>query len=258
MHYEFYLDVYVLTNFFFDYLTLLTIRELRSKGGSMKRLAVGALFGVVCSTFLMLKSKGALWYFLIVHLMVNPLMVYISFRQKRWKEFLTDYAICYVLILLLGGIVSWVAQNSFLGQYLWMVAGAAALMMTVVMILYRSGREEEQIYDIRIQKGETVLEEKGFYDTGNLLMDPYLKVPVSLIGKNTLEKIEGVRELPFRYIPFVSLGKEHGIVKAVTLDVLYIQMKEREVVVKPAVFAVVEDEFLKSNEYQVILNGRLK
>lgn len=257
VHYEFYLDVYIITNFFFDYLTLLSIRELRNKQASIKRLFFAALFGVLCSTILMLKCKNAVWYPAVVHFLINPLMVYISFRQKRFREFLMDDIFCYILILLLGGMTQWVRKNTFIEEYFLALMAVISVMTTVVVLVCKGQKEEENIYDIKIQQGKTLISAKGFYDTGNRLMDPYLKLPVSLIGKDTLQRAEQESELAFRYIPFVSLGEEHGIVKAVTLDVLYIQKKKREVVVKPAVFAVVEDEFLKSKEYQVILNGRL-
>ena len=59
-------------------------------------------------------------------------------------------------------------------------------------------------------------------------MDPYSNLPVSLIEKNTLEMLTGEEPVLYRYIPFVSLGEEHGMVQAVILDSLYIK-KEKKV-----------------------------
>ncbi len=47
MHYEFYIDAYIVTNFFFDYLTLFLIREVRRKQTKTGRMAVMALLGVL-------------------------------------------------------------------------------------------------------------------------------------------------------------------------------------------------------------------
>lgn len=257
MHYEFYADVYVMTNFFFDYLALLAIRELRTKQVPIGRLLLAAMGGAVCGTLIMLGSKNAVWYPPVVHFCINPFMLYLCFRQKKGKDFLVDYLMCYILIFLLGGMVDWLEQNPVFRECFLLVLAVVCFMLTVVLVLYRSGKEEEKQYEIKIRKGEKEITLTAFYDTGNRLMDPYLKLPVSLIGEDTLQKLQAEEEWKYRYIPFVSLGKKHGLVKAVTLDAMYVRKKKKDIEVKPAVFAVVEDEFLKSDEYQVILNGRL-
>lgn len=64
MHYEFYIDVYIVTNFFFDYLTLFLIREVRRKQTKTGRMAVMALLGVlsVAASMLLLKMQGFIKY----------------------------------------------------------------------------------------------------------------------------------------------------------------------------------------------------
>lgn len=257
MYYEFYIDVYVFTNFFFDYLTLLLLREVRNKECRIKRMVLAAFSGVLCTTVLMLALKNGIAYRLLVHFLVNPLMFYGCFRQKNFREFILDYTAGYLLMMLTGGCVQWLCQVLGKTHLFGWVMAAAAVLLTGFLILYKGKSEEEKIYDIKICQGECELSTKGFFDTGNLLVDPYVKLPVSLIAKDTLTQIEGAEELPCRYIPFVSLGKEHGLIQAVTLDGLCIQRKKQELQIKPAVFAVVEEEFIKSSEYQVILNGRL-
>lgn len=257
MHYEFYVDVYVMTNFFFDYLALLAVRELRTKQTAIGRLLLAAMGGAVCATLILLLSNNAVWYPIVVHCCVNPLMLYLCFRQKKGKDFLIDYLMCYILIFLLGGMVNWLRQKEVFRESFLLVLAAVSVMLTVVLILYHIAKEEEKRYEIRIRDGENEVTVTAFYDTGNRLTDPYLKLPVSLIGEETLQKLKGETEWKYRYIPFVSLGKKHGLVKAVTLEAMYVHKKKKDVEVKPAVFAVVEDEFLKDDEYQVILNGRL-
>lgn len=257
MQYEFYIDVYVATNFFFDYLTLLLTREVRGRQCGIRRMMLTAFFGVIGSTVGMLILKNTWVYKALVHLFINPLMFYGCFREKSVREFLLDYGSGYLLMMLVGGCTEWICTALGAADHFgWVMAGAAVI-MTGFLCLFQRGKEEEKIYDIKICQGDCELSSKGFFDTGNLLVDPYVKLPVSLIARETLEQIEGVKELPYRYIPFVSLGKEHGLIQAVTLDHLRIQKKKKEITVKPAVFAVVEEDFLKSSEYRVILNGRL-
>lgn len=257
MYYEFYIDVYLLTNFLFDYLTLFLMREARNRQSGILRMAGYAFLGAVCSTVFMLALKNARIYRMAVHLLVNPLMIYLCFRQKSIREFLKDYAAGYLIMMLAGGCMQWICDAAGCRSLFGWGLAALALVVTLFLGFIKGKREEDQIYDIKICQGRRELSTKGFLDTGNLLMDPYVKLPVSLIARDTLEQLEDGEEFLYRYIPFVSLGEEHGMIQAVTLDSLIIRRKKEEVLIKPAVFAVVEDAFLKGGEYRVILNGRL-
>lgn len=257
MHYEFYIDAYIMTNFFFDYLTLFLIREVRRKQTGIGRMAVVAFGGVLSAAAGMLLLKNTGIYKVLVHLLINPLMFYFCFMQKSIREFLKDYASGYLIMMLLGGSVEWLCQ--LFGQrnlFGWVMGGIAGV-VTIFLLLFQNRKEEEKIYDIRVcHKGKEVAT-KGFFDTGNLLMDPYTNLPVSLIEKNTLVLLGGEQQFMYRYIPFVSLGEEHGMVQAVTIDSLFIKKEKKEIVIQPAVFAVVEEKFLKDSTYRIILNGRL-
>ena len=123
MHYEFYIDVYIVTNFFFDYLTLFLIREVRRKQTKTGRMAVMALLGVLSAAASMLLLKNAGIYKILVHLLINPLMFYFCFQQKSIREFLTDYAAGYLIMLLLGGSVEWLCRALRTKESLWMGYG---------------------------------------------------------------------------------------------------------------------------------------
>ena len=77
-------------------------------------MAVMALLGVLSAAASMLLLKNAGIYKILVHLLINPLMFYFCFQQKSIREFLTDYAAGYLIMLLLGGSVEWLCR--LLGQ----------------------------------------------------------------------------------------------------------------------------------------------
>ena len=87
MHYEFYIDAYIVTNFFFDYLTLFLIREVRRKQTKTGRMAVMALLGVLSAAASMLLLKNAGIYKILENLFINPLKFYFCFQQKSIREF---------------------------------------------------------------------------------------------------------------------------------------------------------------------------
>ena len=172
MHYEFYIDAYIVTNFFFDYLTLFLIREVRRKQTKTGRMAVMALLGVLSAAASMLLLKNAGIYKILVHLLINPLMFYFCFQQKSIREFLTDYAAGYLIMLLLGGSVEWLCR--LLGQrnlFGWVMGGIAGV-VTIFLLLFQDRKEEEKIYDIRVcHKGKEV-STKGFFRYGKFAYGP--------------------------------------------------------------------------------------
>ena len=66
-----------------------------------------ALLGVLSAAASMLLLKNAGIYKILVHLLINPLMFYFCFQQKSIREFLTDYAAGYLIMLLyFGGMIA--------------------------------------------------------------------------------------------------------------------------------------------------------
>ena len=118
----------------------------------------------------------------------------------------------------------------------------------------------------------------GFYDTGNLLMDPVKKQPVSiikqellgsLISKEQVKKLMDIKDKPeeLENTGFVSLqphflschtadGKK-GLLLAVILDELLIQTPGRVIHVGKPVLAITSEPSALGEEYEILLNSRL-
>ncbi len=117
-------------------------------------------------------------------------------------------------------------------------------------------REKETIYDLLLVTREGNLSVKGFYDTGNLLVDPLGGRPVHIIRKQILwEQIEK-EGLPVRLVPFHSLGQESGLLKAVTLEGMYILREGHPLYLKKPVFGMAEETLFQDGRCDVILNGK--
>ncbi len=109
--------------------------------------------------------KNAGIYKILVHLLINPLMFYFCFQQKSIREFLTDYAAGYLIMLLLGGSVEWLCR--LLGQrnlFGWVMGGIAGV-VTIFLLLFQDRKEEEKSmiseYAIKGKK----FPQKVFFDT---------------------------------------------------------------------------------------------
>ena len=98
---------------------------------------------------------------------------------------------------------------------------------------------------------------KAIIDTGNFLRDPISKTPVIVIEKNELIKIIpdyilnnlekiiigeninlGEYASKIRIIPFISLGKENGVLIGLKAEKLVISMEENSIIVKDIIIGI--------------------
>ena len=117
------------------------------------------------------------------------------------------------------------------------------------------------------------------FDTGNGLYDSVLQRPVSIIRKETLEKLcdadtmEKLREFQMgkaesgqdvsfqrlhpHFLVFSSLGCSSGLLVAVTLDAMYLENEEVQKVIRHPVVAFSGDDSSYFGDCQMILHPNL-
>jgi stage II sporulation protein GA (sporulation sigma-E factor processing peptidase) len=118
----------------------------------------------------------------------------------------------------------------------------------------------------------------GFYDTGNLLVDPFCGKPVSvmsaevldtLLCRETSEKLKYIMENPGElentelshlkphFLPVRTVSQKDEMMLAITLDELCIHTPREVVRVSGPVFALLYESSALGNAYKVLLNSRL-
>ncbi len=256
MKYELYADVWFLTNVTMDSLALWMAGKIMKQQIRAGRLLLGSFAGTAVSMLLFFVWDDYTWYQICVHFLVNPGMVFLCYRSRGKKEFLGQCAITYLAFLLLGGILEWGMQNAAGVQVVWYLSGAALLLAAAEKMLGHLKREKETVYDLLLVTGEGNISVKGFYDTGNLLMDPLVGRPVHIIKKEILKKQVQQGKLSVRLIPYHSLGQESGLLETVTLEGMYIIRERHPVYVKKPVFGMAEEKLFQNDRCDVILNGK--
>ena len=184
-------------------------------------------------------------------------MVWLAFKEQTKRRFLEDWGVAYLLVLLSGGIMQWIYNTLFHGKY-----RIAALLLTVLQGLFAASFWRYQsavgkrIYEIRLFARGNSVRMLAYYDTGNLLMDPYVKEPVSIIAEHAAKELLN-QGLPGRLIVYSSLGEDHGMINAYTLEKMLIYKGKQVVTVEPAIIGVANDQLFSHGEYQMILNSHL-
>lgn len=255
MKYELYADIWFVTNFTMDAIALWLSGKLTKQKIRCRRLLLAGLLGTTVSLVFFFWLHHYIFYLLLVHVLINPAMVYLCFQSRKSKEFLAQWAVTYFAVILLGGILQ-AGRNMFpAAGGCWLLAGSLLALILGEKAAAYLKRRKETVFRLLILTETGQFPAVGFFDTGNLLKDPMVNQPVHIIKGELLKERLIEEQLPVRLIPYHSLGTESGLLEAVTLKGMYIFCGETSRYLEKPVFGIAREQLFQSREYDVILNG---
>ena len=257
MKYELYIDVFFFVNCFMDFIALTLTKMFLHKKGKILSLLFTSMLASAASLGLFLALSSYSLYQLFIHFLVNPLMLLLCFRPKGKREFLMEWAVSYLVFLLLGGIMQWLYVEVLKGQgFLLCVSVAGGIFLILQCFLEHHAKVIEKIYPVKVFMEGKEIELKGYYDSGNLLTDPFLKEPVSIVSRKEIVSILP-KDSKIRLIPFSSLGAENGLLPVCTVEKMIVYQKKSKIEIKPAGLGIGREELFTNREYQLILNEKI-
>lgn len=255
--YGIYIDALFLTNFLMDMLVLYLIGIFLRQRMHMLRLFAAAVFGSAAGIVLFLAVPYHAAYLIIMHLVVNPLMIRIAFLSGGFTAFVKTWLLCYLFTFLSGGVMQWVNRTVFHGGHMGLsILITACIGVGSAVLWERRHAVAGQLYPVTLRFQGQGVELTAYYDTGNLMMDPYLRKPVSIVSR---ELVQGIlaKKPAIRIVPFSGVGQENGLLEAITVDALEIGEGSGKVCVESAVIGLTGESLFCGKEYQMILNSRL-
>ncbi len=257
MKYELYIDVFVMTNGLMDFLVLMFTDEILHRKARLGAMLFASVVSSFVGVILFLCMSDYLLYQMVIHFLVNPLMLFLAFREKRPKRLLEDWFICYLTMLLLGGAMQWLYIGLGRGQHFVLcLLFVLTTGLFVLCLAERYRRIEEKVYEVKICQEDRELELPAYYDSGNLLMDPYVKEPVQIIDEELLRPLMEEKQMHARLIPFHSLGEENGLIEVVTAEKMIICKRKELIEVCPVVLGLGRKELFPDAGYRMLLNER--
>ncbi len=258
--YIFFADLYFIQNFFVKAgVLLLTTKFLRlpmKKTGW--RIALIAAIGTIC------EIAGLYWipdynlFLGMMHLVEIPCMILglIYSKERTWSKELLWRGIVsgYFCTLVINGVVE-VLWNLIGYGWLYPLLVFAGTVISIVVVYYviRRLQMRKGIYPVEIVRPNVVWTVKGYYDSGNCLIDPYTGRGVHIISKRLAKRLQLEQESKV-CIPYHSLGNTNGLI-----DVYYVEnmriRKDSEWVERAKVpLGVAEDELFDRKNYEMIIN----
>lgn len=265
MYYKLYLDCLFVQQLLFNLYMLILIRKVLKCTATHFRMILGAVAGAaITCIFLVIPALPLAVRLYVSVLPANLCMLYLAFRCRKvmlFRAFMTASAGCFFA----GSMISWLLRRTAIRKLPG--GGGAVLLLCGAAVYYLLGFLAERLERknspicmvcIPVPEGGEEVRVKAFVDTGNSLIDPISKRPVNLISGHSAGVISAYMSAEsYRAIPFRSVGREHGILNAYEIPVIYLEesgvRKKREHVL----FAVSNTGIGEKNPCQIILHPGL-
>ncbi len=292
-----YLDIIFVENILMNYIILfatLIILKVKNKGQQIRLLAssvIGSSYAIIVYLNII-----PIYSNIITKIILSIVMIYVAFNPQNVKQLLKQLLIFYLTSFVFGGCAfaliyfikpERVKMNNgvFVGTYpikVTLIAGIIAFIITQIAFKINKIRLDSKntFINIKIYYEEKILEVKALLDSGNMLKDPISGMPVIIIEKEILHKIipeeilnyienivggEEQREKTevkkylskIRMVPFMSIGKENGMLLGIRIDKVKIETEEINIEKDNVIAGIYNQKLTKDNKYNALIGLNL-
>lgn len=285
MQYEIYIDRLLFLSFLFQFLLLFLTGKIAGQKVSVKRIAAGAFFSAAGFCILVIlpikellgmlihaernrvaqkaENLKVLENYLAVIKLLTIFLISLkgiawTFKKRGSKEIskiLLIYGVC--ACFLAGGLGIFFSRGLTSAKKLVLVS--SLLTILVLWMIHKKAEKKKDFcasVSIAGEHGQITL--KALIDSGNSLRDPISGAPVCIAEKEALSGVISFTDPEnFRVIPYHSIGKSHGLLRAVFAEQIKVQKDEKEMCFSRVLFALYEGKISQSGDYQVILHPDL-
>lgn len=136
--------------------------------------------------------------------------------------------------------------------------------------------KKDMFCNIKININSNTVYTKAIIDTGNFLKEPITKIPIAVVEKdilkgvipeeilNNLSNIIEGKEIALgeylskiRLIPFMSLGKENGMLIGIKADGLAINTQDDVLFIKNIIIGIYDGNLSKTGKYKALIGLEL-
>ena len=259
--YQIYIDTYFLFNFWMNLWVLFLCRFLLHSKVKTVRIIMASLLaafgevGILCVPIGGGSSKLILGFGTVTALVVAWL-----FRPESLKHYYKLLIYAYLSALILGSallVLETVLGNRRLSFTTW--GSLMVFMFILVKKIYIRISAKSDFCEVSLVLSEQescVL--TALVDSGNGLVEPISKCPVSLVEERVLKThTKSLQEEKFRLIPFHSVGNEKGILEAYFIEKMEIRKDGEIILIKNPIIAITKDVISENEKYQMILHPEL-
>lgn len=266
MHYELYVDSLFFINFIMNLYLLILVDRSTLRTATPGRLAAGAAVGAACF-LLPFAGGGPVPLKLGAGLAAGTVgMLCVTFPVKNLRMFLRLLERLALYSFGLGGLMLFLIKSlPFAREEITGVlglAGAGGLAFLAFCRLPFGAKGKNGLCRATLCCGGTQMSVNALIDSGNGLAEPISGKPVCVVGKEVFGQLMGDADMPFRAIPYHSIGRKRGIMKGYLLPELRLEVDGLERKFVQVYVAVSENEISGAEDagaesVKMIINPRL-
>lgn len=287
-----YLDIIFLENFILNLIILIAVSVITKAKRNYIKIVIASLIGSVYAIFYYLIRMNLIIEF-FMKILLSFVMIYVSFYPRTLKDFLRKVLIFYLTSFVFGGgaiaIIYMVnsgkvsIQNGIIiGSYsiktIFIGIIIAFIIIVISFRLVKSKISKKDLFgEIKIIVNKKVVKTTAMIDTGNMLKEPITNIPVIVVEKDILNKvipeiilnnIENIlggdftkisNEIENEYIsklkviPYMSLGKENGMLLGIKADEASFIDGDEEIRLQKVIIGIYNKKLSKNGKYHALV-----
>lgn len=291
-----YLDIILCENLLMNYIILFAtyvIIKPKTKHPQI-RMILSSLLGSIYAIIVYLNILS-IYTNLLAKITLSVVMVYIAFAPPNVKQLLKQILIFYLVSFIFGGctfaLIYFLKPENvemkngvFVGMYpirVGLIAGVIAFIITQIAFKINKSKlnNKNTFIEIELYNKNKMTKARALLDSGNMLKEPISKKPVIVVEKTTLSKIIPEEVLDYiekivggddqeknemqeylskiRMVPFMSLGKENGMLIGIRLDKIKINTEDIRLEKENIIAGIYEKKLTKDNKYNALIGLNL-
>lgn len=279
MSYVVYLDVFLIINTFMDFLILVIAKSLIKPQTTLLRCLAGAGIGGILSVISLLIPYKAIWLrFITSYIIICFVMSRVAFKIKGIRSNIKNMCIVYAVTFTLGGAMNalyyytslgFVINRILSGKYIKAVNIMRFISIALltylltdffVKVFNKKAGKERQIYRVKVCEKNQIVTINALLDTGNLLFDPISGRKVHIIEYEAVKDIVNKENGFYRVIPFNSVGNSRGLLDAVEVDYIEIDLENGEkpsVKIDKPIIALYDKKLASDGKFEGLLHSSI-
>lgn len=262
MYYELYIDSLFFMDFIMNFFMLCLTNKIQGRTATRLRCIAGAAYGagIYCAIFVI--PVFSLSVRLAIGFVISALgMVQVTFKCKNFRQIIKRIPSIAVGMLFGGGTFFLIKEKTdYFSRGMSSFISTLLLVMTAYALggfaIKRLNKPSQTVCRVMLEGEKEKFKVNALIDTGNLLIEPISKKPVSVLDENSIKRLFG-GELPtyYRVVPYTSVGRKNGLLKCYEIPKISIELHEEEKNYEKVLIACSEE--LVSSDGYMILNPRL-
>lgn len=259
MHYIIYPDTLFLENFICNLLFMVFMRNLLFPTARGGRILLAASLTALCNTIASILFFHSSWLLRIgVLFPAAGLMTCCCMGIRDGRRILYLLYQMTLWTLVLGGMIQILPQwnGSPAGMLILWTALCIMIFGALEKLFKRYRRQKECIREVVLYRNEQCCHIQGFLDTGNHLIDPVSKEPVSVITEECWQSFIREQEPPnYCLIPCKTVGDEGGLLPGTRIDYMVLMDNEESRIITRPMIAITKQPFTGIFHYSILLHS---